>query len=236
MIRVLMIDDDQKLGALLKEYFEKHSIQLHVESTPSRGLAALERESPELVLLDVMLPEIDGFEVCRQIRKSSNVPILMLTARGEVTDKVVGLELGADDYLSKPFEPRELVARILAILRRGQTTPEKGVVWVCDEIRVDIERRDASLSARPLSLTTSEFSLLKVFLENSGKALSRDTLIEKLRGLDWQAFDRSIDILVSRLRTKLGDESKNPKYIKTVWGTGYLWIQPLKREMKREKS
>jgi DNA-binding response OmpR family regulator len=168
-----------------------------------------------------MLPGIDGFEVCRVIRRSSTVPIIMLTARGEVTDRVVGLELGADDYVSKPFEPRELVARIQAVLRRGRTGDE---VWSFGALRVDPQRRSAYLNDEPVPLTTAEFDLLELLIRSRGRVLTRTSILDGVKGESWDAFDRSIDVLVSRLRQKLEDDPRQPRYVRTVRGTGYAFV------------
>ena len=224
MQKILLIDDDEKLGTLLSSYFERFDMELIATTLPSDGLAKMQSEHPDLVILDVMLPEQNGFEVCRTIRKSSSVPIIMLTARGEVTDRIVGLEIGADDYMPKPFEPRELVARIQGVLRRASNTRAPTKILQYEGIEVDLERRTAKLDDEQLELTTMEYQLLKLFAENPGKTYTRDEILNELRGIDAQLFSRSVDILVSRLRQKLGDTSKQARFIKTVWGTGYAFI------------
>jgi DNA-binding response OmpR family regulator len=173
-----------------------------------------------------MLPEQDGFEVCRAIRRTSNVPVVMLTARGEVTDRIVGLEIGADDYVPKPFEPRELVARVQNVLRRGRARQADDKVLRFAGLTVDTERRTVELDGEPLELTTMEYQLLRLFASNPGRTFNRDEILNELRGIDAQLFSRSVDILVSRLRQKLGDTSRQPRFIKTVWGTGYAFIAP----------
>jgi OmpR family response regulator RpaB len=171
-----------------------------------------------------MLPEQDGFEVCRTIRKTSVVPIIMLTARGEVTDRIVGLEIGADDYLPKPFEPRELVVRIQNVLRRVVPVEADSDELSFKDLTLNTERRTIELDGSPLELTTMEFELLALFARNPGKAFSRDEILNGLRGIDAQIFSRSVDILVSRLRQKLSDTAKQPRFIKTVWGKGYTFV------------
>ena len=220
---ILVIDDDEKLGKLLKDYL--HNYGYHVLSAvhPEEGLKKLKTQSPDLVILDVMLPDMNGFEVCKIIRRSSPVPILMLTARGDVTDKIVGLELGADDYLAKPFEPRELVARIQSILRRGRqhvVTAKRRF----GSLVVDFQKRAAYLADESIDLTTTEFEALALLVENAGTVLSRDRIMDALRGMECEAFNRSIDITMSRLRQKLRDNPKDPAFIKTIWGTGYVFI------------
>ena len=226
MSKILLIDDDEKLGDLLQSFFGRFDLNLIAAQDPETGLEKLTEESPDLVILDVMLPGQDGFEVCRTIRKTSAVPIIMLTARGEVTDRIVGLEIGADDYMPKPFEPRELVARIQNVLRRSQTseTKPKGSKLEYDGLVVDLDKRSAELDGEPLDLTTMEYQLLALFAGNPGQTYTRDEILNELRGIDAQLFSRSVDILISRLRQKLGDTSKQSRFIKTVWGTGYVFI------------
>jgi len=221
--KIVIIDDDEKLNSLLFDYLSKFHFKVTAFTHPSEGLSALREIQPDLIILDVMLPDKDGFEVCREIRKDNAVPIIMLTARGEVTDRVVGLELGADDYLAKPFEPRELVARIQSILRRSKDKPKREISR-CGNLEVDFKRHIAIENGKTLDLTTAEFEILSVFMKNPGVVLNRDTILEKVSGIDWEPYNRSIDVLVSRLRQKLNDSPKAPKYLKTVWGTGYMFI------------
>ncbi|MGI9342699.1 MAG: response regulator transcription factor [Gammaproteobacteria bacterium] len=224
MSKILLIDDDEKLAGLLGSYFERFDLDLISATLPSAGLDKLAAEDPDLVILDVMLPEQDGFEVCRTIRKTSKVPVIMLTARGEVTDRIVGLEIGADDYLPKPFEPRELVARIQNVLRRiGPQAPDVERLEFRDLV-INTERRVVELEGDTLDLTTMEYQLLVLFAMNPGRTYSRDEILNELRGIDAQIFSRSVDILVSRLRQKLNDTAKQPRFIKTVWGTGYTFV------------
>ncbi len=224
MPKILLIDDDEKLGELLQSFFSRFDLDLLTAHEPKAGLKMLDAENPDLVILDVMLPGQDGFEVCRTIRKSSAVPIIMLTARGEVTDRIVGLEIGADDYMPKPFEPRELVARIQNVLRRSHDSKPQGSKLRYKGLTVDLDRRSAELDGAVLDLTTMEYQLLALFAANPGQTYTRDEILNELRGIDAQLFSRSVDILVSRLRQKLGDTSKQARFIKTVWGTGYAFI------------
>ena len=224
MTKILLIDDDEKLGGLLSSYFERFDLELIAATLPSDGLEKLRKEQPDLVILDVMLPEQDGFEVCRTIRKTSSVPIIMLTARGEVTDRIVGLEIGADDYLPKPFEPRELVARIQNVLRRSGPHVNEDGEFRYKDLTVDTERRSVELEGEVLELTTMEYQLLELLAGNPGRTFSRDEILNELRGIDAQIFSRSVDILVSRLRQKLSDTAKQPRFIKTMWGTGYSFV------------
>jgi DNA-binding response OmpR family regulator len=223
--RVLLIDDDEALGGLLTEYLGQFGFTVEALTHPEDGLRALQADPPDIVVLDVMMPGLDGFAVCRKVRETSRVPIVMLTARGGVMDRIVGLELGADDYLPKPFEPRELVARLQAVLRRdgrGAAAAE-GPVRLGD-LEVDWSAHTARIDGRPLSLTAAEFALLGLLVQKRRSVLSRDRILEATRGLDWEAFDRSVDVLVSRLRQKLGDDPRRPTYIKTVRGIGYRFI------------
>jgi DNA-binding response OmpR family regulator len=221
--RVLLIDDDEALNGLLTEYLGRFGFSVRTAAHPEDGLRAFRADPPDLLVLDVMLPGMDGLTVCRKVRETSRVPIVMLTARGEVTDRILGLELGADDYLPKPFEPRELVARIQAVLRRGAPGEESETVRM-GALEVDRKTRTARLGGRALDLTTAEFELLGLFVRHRDRVLSRDRILEETRGLDWEAYDRSIDVLVSRLRQKLGDDARRPAFIKTVRGMGYRFI------------
>ncbi len=226
--QILIIDDDKKLNELLKSYLGKFEMSVTAAVHPDEGLKLLKMLKPHLVILDVMLPDKDGFEVCREIRKISKTPIIMLTARGDVTDRVVGLEIGADDYLGKPFEPRELVARIQSVLRRFSPKEEKKGTFQSGTLKVDLQKRTAALKGKDLNLTTTEFEILGFFLANPGAVMNRDQIMEYLKGIECEAFNRSIDIAMSRLRKKLGDSAENPKFFKTIWGTGYLFIGKVK--------
>ncbi len=197
--KILIIDDDEKLNRLLTDYLSKMGFAVLTATLPSAGLEKLEKETPDLVILDVMLPEMDGFEVCRTIRQSSSVPVVMLTARGEVMDRVVGLEIGADDYLPKPFEPRELVARIQAILRRIQTKSKSGIKTI-GALCIDFHKCEVRVDEKLVHLTLNEFECLVLLVKNKGKVLNRDQIIEELRGIEWDAFNRFVDITTSRLR------------------------------------
>ncbi len=221
--QVLIVDDDEKLTTLLTEYLDGFGFAVRAAATPADGLRLLESHTPDLVILDVMLPGMDGFALCRKIRERSAVPIVMLTARGEVSDRVVGLEIGADDYLPKPFEPRELVARIQAVLRRGAHPAAEERLRV-GGLEINGATRTAQLDGKPLDLTTAEFDLLGLLVRQRGRVLSRDRIINETRGVDWEAFDRSVDVLISRLRQKLGDDPRRPAFIRTVRGAGYSFI------------
>ena len=226
MAKLLIVEDDIKLGQLVKTYLEKYGHEVVHAEKPSFGFNYLDNDKFELIILDIMLPEMDGFQFLKEVRKTNEIPVIMLTARGEVSDRIVGLELGADDYLPKPFEPRELLARIESILRRA-TKPvikDEKPEYKIKDLLVNFDRREAYLSDENLELTTMEFELLNLFINEKGKVLSRDDIMNSLQGIDSNIFSRSIDINVSRLRQKLGDSSKDAKYIKTIWGKGYMFI------------
>lgn len=220
---ILIIDDDPKLNRLLTEFLAGYGHKVATALTPGEGFKKLRRSQPDLIILDVMLPEMNGFEMCRAIRLESTIPIIMLTARGEPMDRVVGLELGADDYLPKPFEPRELAARIQAVLRRltGREPTDQATFG---RLTIDYRRRMAYLGNRPLQLTTNEFTALSLLARHPGRVMDRDRLLQELRGMDSDAFNRSVDITMSRLRHKLEDDPRSPTFIKTIWGTGYVFI------------
>ncbi len=220
MHRILLIDDDERLAGLLAEYFARYDLILESVLRPSEGLRKLTARNFNLVVLDVMLPEMDGFEVCKSIRKQSNIPIIMLTARGEVMDRIVGLELGADDYLAKPFEPRELVARIQSVLKRVQHIPPQHTLWQFDTLAIDATLHKATIDGNSVPLTTMEFQLLELFGRSPGKIFTRDEILNHLKGIDADVYSRSVDILVSRLRQKL----KPLELIKTVRGRGYVFV------------
>jgi len=220
---ILIIDDDERLNQLLKGYLSDFGFKTLTATNPSEGLKKLKQKSPDLIILDVMLPEMDGFEVCKIIRQAYTVPIIMLTAKGELMDKVVGLELGADDYLAKPFEPRELVARIHSVLRRTKKIDFSGS-RTFDRLEIDFSKRIVKLDGKMLTLTTNEFDALALLVKNPEKVLDRDQILQELRGMDCDAFNRSVDITMSRLRQKLKDNPKNPAFIKTIWGTGYVFV------------
>lgn len=222
--KVFVIDDDEKLNELLTEYLAKYGYQVESSTNPLDALDRIPSYEPQLIILDIMLPEMDGFEVCKAIRKNSAIPIIMLTARGEVTDKVVGLELGADDYVPKPFEPRELVARIQSVLRRSKSEKNDSPLLKFGGLQVNFETHEVTIEGELIELTSTEFELLSLFVKNPGKVLSRDQIMEWVSGIEWESFNRSVDVLVSRLRQKLKDDPKHPIYLKTIWGTGYLFL------------
>ena len=226
MPRILLIDDDEHLAPPLASYFARFDFVLDSALRPSVGLAKLRGGGYDAAILDVMLPEMDGFALCREIRKQSDIPIVMLTARGEVMDRVVGLELGADDYLPKPFEPRELVARVQTILRRHQRAaaaaaqPAAGASAsrrVFDGLTIDLDKREVQRHGEPVELTGTEFELLALLASEPGKVFSRDDILNRLRGHEAELYSRAVDIVVSRLRKKL----EPLDCIKTLRNAGY---------------
>ncbi len=226
---VVYVEDDDRLARLTMKYLVSHGLEVFLVTRGDQALSEVLRIKPDVVLLDIMLPGADGFEVCRRIRQHLSVPILMVTARGEEADRVLGLEGGADDYIGKPFSSRELVARIRAHARRarGQTGPRAERIEVGD-LLLDPSALVATLAGRPLQLTSYEFSLLRVLAERAGRVLSREQLIALLHGSPDETFDRSIDVHVSRLRHKLEDDPKNPRWLKTMRGVGYMLAAPAK--------
>jgi DNA-binding response OmpR family regulator len=222
MQTVLIIDDDPSLTSLLSEYLKARGLAVVSAPEGASGLTRLRAGGIDLVILDVMLPGQDGFEICRVLRAESAVPVIMLTARGDELDRIVGLELGADDYLPKPFNPRELLARIRAVLRRQGASAVEGEVLTASGIRLDPERREVRVGGEPVELTTTEFEILRVLLASAGRVVPRERLMELARGPDWAAFERSVDVHISHLRRKLGDDPRTPRIIKTVRGVGYM--------------
>lgn len=220
MHNILLIDDDERLASLLVQYFDRYELQLEAAIRPSEGLSQLEKGDYSLVILDVMLPEMDGFEVCKIIRKTNQIPIIMLTARGDVMDRVVGLELGADDYLPKPFEPRELVARIQSILKRSSHQAPQTHKLCFGELEIDTGMKQVVLNNKEIHLSTMEYQLLEFLALNVGITKSRDDILNALKGIETELYSRSVDIAVSRLRHKL----KPLEIIKTIRGSGYLFV------------
>src|SRR3954468_4563848 len=221
-MRVLCIDDDQRLFELLASYFAPNGVTLVHAADGAKGLAALERDVFDAVLLDVMMPGMDGLEVCRRIRQTRQVPVIMLTARGDEADRVVGLELGADDYVPKPFSPRELLARLRAVLRRSQPAALTQEM-VVGRVVVDSGARQVRVGPDPVELTGLEFDLLMALIRRPGRVVPRETLLAEAGRSDVTVNDRTVDVHVSHLRRKLGDDPRSPRIIKTVRGVGYVF-------------
>ena len=218
MTKILVVDDEPNIIELARLYLEREGYQVEGVANGHDALSRQSAVNPDLIILDLMLPDIDGFEVCRQIRTKSDVPILMLTARREDIDKVVGLELGADDYLTKPFNPRELVARVRAILRRYQTGLKPSDTVVVGRLRIDLPRHEVTIDGQPVKLRTKEFALLATFAQNLGMVLTRDKLLDLVWGFDYYGETRTVDVHVNHLREKIEGSGA---HIETVRGTGY---------------
>ncbi|MBT3255848.1 MAG: response regulator [Deltaproteobacteria bacterium] len=228
--KVLIVDDDQKLRALLTEYLTEFGFQTATLPDGRRVLSAIKTENPHIVLLDIMLPHKDGFDILREIRTAFTVPVIMLTARGEDADRIVGLELGADDYLPKPFNPRELLARIRAVLRRsalaikGDAGQNGNHLIEAGGLILNKAKRVVKVENEEVALSSTEFEILKVLMEHPNRTLSRDQLMNMAKGRDFMAFDRSIDVHISKLRAKVESNPRSPERIKTVWGAGYIFV------------
>ena len=218
-----MVEDERSITVPLSEALAREGFDTHVAETVAEALALAAKLEPDLVLLDVMLPDGSGYDVCRELRRDSHVPIIMLTARGEETDRVVGLELGADDYVVKPFSARELVARIRAVLRRTDATDRRAQPdpFEVGAVRLDPDRRSATLAGRELELTRKEFELLHVLMRAAGSVVTREQLIDEVWDVNWFGSTKTLDVHVSALRRKLGDDSVSPRYLHTVRGVGF---------------
>jgi DNA-binding response OmpR family regulator len=223
--RVLMIDDDRELASMVAQYLAPFGIEVVGRADAESGLARLAQGGVEAVILDVMLPDLDGLEVCRRVRQGSDVPVLMLTARGDEEDRIVGLELGADDYLPKPFNPRELLARLRALLRRRQQgTPPAGRLRF-GRLEIDRDARVVRKDGEACALTSYQFDLLCALAASPGRVLSREALMSRVRGTALEAFDRSIDVHISRIRAAIEDDVRHPRRIITVRGAGYVFAR-----------
>jgi DNA-binding response OmpR family regulator len=222
--RILLIDDDSRLAAMVSEYLGEVGYRVTTAASGASGLERLEKEPYDALVLDLTLPDMDGLEVCRQLRARRDLPVLMLTARGDTMDRVVGLELGADDYLPKPFEPRELLARLKAILRRGHAKARSSLLQF-GRLEIDRDARTVRIAGTDKTLTSQQFALLVALAENAGRVLSRDALMDAVKGEKIEAFDRSIDVHVSRIRAAIEDDPKKPRRIITVRGAGYVFAK-----------
>jgi DNA-binding response OmpR family regulator len=221
--RILLIEDDPRLAEMVKNYLGESGFTVTIAPTGRAGLAAHGRHEFDALILDLMLPDIDGLEVCRTIRAGARTPILMLTARGDAMDRVVGLEIGADDYLPKPFEPRELLARLRAILRRAKGVEESSEVLRFGRLEIDVGARQVRLDGEPCSLTSYQFGLLLVLARHPGRVMSREAIMDLMKNERLDAFDRSIDVHISRIRAVIEDDPKKPRRVITVRGAGYVF-------------
>jgi DNA-binding response OmpR family regulator len=223
--RVLMIEDDAALAGLVAEYLRPFGYEVVASGSAAEGLRRLAAAAFDVVLLDVMLPDLDGFEVCRRIRSGSDVPVLMLTARGQDEDRIVGLELGADDYLPKPFNPRELLARLRAVLRRRRPSPGRAALLRFGRLEIDRDARVVRVDGEERPLTGYQFDLLAALAESAGRVLGRETLMARAGRDAGEAFDRSIDVHVSRIRAAIEDDPRMPRRLLTVRGAGYVFAK-----------
>lgn len=220
--KILVVDDEATIVEFVRINLEKAGFQVVSAADGETALALAAAEHPDLIVLDVMLPGRDGFEVCRELRRTTSTPIIMLTARDEDIDKILGLELGADDYMTKPFNPRELVARIKAILRRvDRSGKNDGHVIVRGRLQLDLDRHQVTAGGRVVDLTPKEFELLELFMKNPGRVFSREMLLEQLWGYDFFGDSKTVDVHIRRLREKVEEDPSSPTHILTVWGVGY---------------
>ena len=221
MTKVLLIEDDLDMQTLISDYLQNYDFEVTAFDKPKEALTNLEKDSAAyaVVVLDLMLPQMDGFDVCKRIRQLSSVPIIISSARGELSDKILGFDLGADDYLAKPYEPRELVIRINAILRRSVSSARN-----IGDFEIDEDKHEIKVEDYLLDLTKIEYDILHLFLQNQNKVLSRESISNAVTGIEYNSKDRTIDMHISNIRQKIGDDSKDPKYIKSVWGIGYKFI------------
>ena len=222
---ILVVEDEEKISRLICDYLEKADYRTSVQPNGDRVISRIKKEMPDLILLDIMLPGMDGMEVCREIRKFSNVPIIMITARVEEIDRLLGLELGADDYICKPFSPREVVARVKAIFRRLHAEPRSPTL-VSGSISLDDETHQVMIDKQVLSLTPNEFGLLKIMMTQPNRVFSRSELINRVQGYDFEGYDRTIDTHIKNLRKKIGERLPDQKIIRTVYGVGYKFTAP----------
>jgi len=224
--RILLVEDEKQIARTLRLYLEQAGFQVTTMDDGALALPAFRRERPALVILDLNLPHVDGLDLCRQMRRESDTPIIMLTARIEEADRLIGLELGADDYVSKPFSPREVVARVRAVLRRTRGEVQPPEVRRVGDLEVDLERHQVSLAGAAVDLTPLEFDLLAALTRRPGQVFSRLQLLDQLQGEAFEGFERAVDQHVKNLRAKLGDDARHPRYIETVFGVGYRLIRP----------
>lgn len=229
---ILIVEDDERLALLTKEYLQKNGYEVNIEPDGSRAISTILETMPSLVILDLMLPGADGFTVCRTVKEKYKAPILMLTARSDDVDQILGLEIGADDYISKPVKPRVLLARVQSLLRRSAQVPKKEEVsdsavnsLIFGALKIDNMRREAWLNEDEIELTSAEFDLLWLLASNAGRILNREEIFGELRGIEYDGQDRSVDVRISRIRSKIGDDPVHPRRIKTIRSKGYLFVR-----------
>jgi len=219
--KILVVDDELEIVKVVRAYLEQSGFRVITASDGQQALVVFRHEQPDLVVLDLNLPQRDGLDVCRAIRRDSNVPIIMLTARVEETDRLIGLEIGADDYITKPFSPREVVARVRTVLRRSTPVPEPSSLLMIGALSIDPLKHEVQLQSRSIDLTPSEFNILLIMASQPGRAFSRMDLLDAAQGEAYEGYERSIDVHIKNLRQKLGDEPRDPTYVLTVYGVGY---------------
>jgi two-component system, OmpR family, alkaline phosphatase synthesis response regulator PhoP len=227
--KILVVDDELDIVKVVRAYLEQSGFRVITASDGQQALAMFRHEQPDLIVLDLNLPQLDGLDVCRAIRRDSNVPIIMLTARVEETDRLIGLEIGADDYIVKPFSPREVVARVRTVLRRSAPVPEQPSLITIGTLTIDPIKHEVQLHNRTIDLTPSEFNILKALASQPGRAFSRMDLLDAAQGESYEGYERSIDVHIKNLRHKLGDEPRDPTYILTVYGVGYKFNDKVTR-------
>ena len=233
---ILVVEDDRNISELIHMYLVKEGFDVRIAGDGGKAIEEFQKQEPDLILLDIMLPVMDGWAVCAKIRETSKVPIIMLTAKGEIEDRIIGLELGADDYLIKPFSPRELVARVRALFRRAHQADEPAVeVLDFGDLVIDISGHKILVEGKEVDLTASEFKLLTTLARHPGRVYNRMELVEKVLGYDFEGYERTIDSHVKNLRAKLGDDPKKPKWLYTVHGVGYRFEAPAKTDKSDEK-
>ena len=226
MKQILVVDDEPRIAEICRDYLKRAGFEVITAANGDDALALARSRQPDLIVLDLKLPGRDGLDVTRALRQRSNVPIIMLTARIEESDKLVGLELGADDYLTKPFSPRELVARVRAVLRRGESAAVQSEVVRAADVTLDVPRRKTQVGARRVELTSSEFQLLATLMRQPGRVFTRSQLLDSLRGEEGESFERAVDAHVKNLRRKIEPDPKKPRYLQTVYGVGYRFAEP----------
>ncbi len=225
---ILVVDDELEIVKVVRAYLEQNGFRVLTSADGQQALAIFRHDRPDLVLLDLNLPSLDGLDVCRSIRRESNVPIIMLTARVEETDRLIGLEIGADDYIVKPFSPREVVARVRAVLRRSIAAPEQPASLSIGDLKIDLDKHEVYLQTRLIDLTPSEFNILHAMAAQPGRAFSRMDLLDAAQGEAYEGYERTIDVHIKNLRQKLGEDPRNPSFILTVYGIGYKFSDKVK--------
>jgi DNA-binding response OmpR family regulator len=223
--QILVVEDERKIAQIVRDYLERAGYRVTVASNGPEALAAARARRPDLIVLDLGLPQMDGLDVTRKLRKESNVPIIMLTARVDESDKLIGLELGADDYVTKPFSPKELVARVRTVLRRTEAAPEPNAVIQAGEVTLNRLRMRVTVEDQPIDLTPTEFELLATLARQPGRVFTRAQLLDSIRGVQVESFDRAIDAHIKNLRRKLEPDPRNPRYVLTVHGIGYKFAE-----------